>query len=227
MCAARALSSPLRKPRPRLGPYGRRLLAGTGAGLSATTLALLCPTPAAAAAGATAAQWQRVAACESSGNWAADTGNGYYGGLQISLSTWDAYGGSGYAPSPDEATAAEQMAIANRILAGQGWGAWPVCSRDAGASTGTTSAPAPAAPAPAVTVDQPTSASRPGAARSALVLAIRNPMPKARKAFVVHPGATGPGHPSLPPARPGSWERVNSAQVDFGGAAYVLPPGRT
>ena len=73
--------------------------------------------------------WDRIAQCESGGNWATNTGNGYYGGLQFSLSTWRAYGGSGL---PSDASRETQIAIAERVQAAQGWGAWPVCSREAG-----------------------------------------------------------------------------------------------
>lgn len=105
---------------------------------------------------APAAVWDKIAACESGGNWGISTGNGYSGGLQFSSSTWRAYGGSGSAAG---ASRAQQIAVAERVLAAQGWGAWPVCSRKAGAggpgagssasasgSTSTTAArPAPAA----------------------------------------------------------------------------------
>lgn len=76
--------------------------------------------------------WDRVAACESSGNWSINTGNGYYGGLQFSLSTWKYFGGTEYAAYPHKASKAQQIAIARRTLAGQGPGAWPVCSVRAG-----------------------------------------------------------------------------------------------
>ena len=76
--------------------------------------------------------WDRVAACESGGRWKINTGNGYYGGLQFSASTWRAYGGKRYANMAHRATKAEQIAIARRVLAGQGPGAWPVCSKRAG-----------------------------------------------------------------------------------------------
>ena len=73
--------------------------------------------------------WDRIAACESGGNWAANTGNGYYGGLQFSLSTWRANGGSG---RPDQASRAEQIRIAEHVRdASGGYGAWPVCGRRA------------------------------------------------------------------------------------------------
>ena len=81
------------------------------------------------AAAATAHNWDGVARCESSGNWSINTGNGYYGGLQFSYTTWLAYGGGAYAPRADLATKAEQIVIAERTLRGQGIGAWPVCGR--------------------------------------------------------------------------------------------------
>jgi cell wall-associated NlpC family hydrolase len=85
---------------------------------------------------ASVSAWDRVAACESSGNWHINTGNGYYGGLQFTRSTWIAYGGGRYAPRADLATKAEQITIAERVLAGQGSGAWPVCSVRAGLTRG-------------------------------------------------------------------------------------------
>ena len=78
---------------------------------------------------ATAHNWDGVARCESSGNWSINTGNGYYGGLQFSRSTWLAYGGGAYASRADLASKAEQIVIAERTLRGQGVGAWPVCGR--------------------------------------------------------------------------------------------------
>ena len=71
--------------------------------------------------------WSAIAACESGGNWSASTGNGFYGGLQFTEGTWLANGGGQYAPSANLATPAEQIAVAQRVLATQGIGAWPVC----------------------------------------------------------------------------------------------------
>src|SRR5262245_21082335 len=68
--------------------------------------------------------WQKVAACESGGNWEVNTGNGYFGGLQFSQSTWKAYGGTVYASRADLATKGEQIAVAEKVLAGQGPKAW-------------------------------------------------------------------------------------------------------
>ncbi|MBY0178181.1 transglycosylase family protein, partial [Curtobacterium herbarum] len=114
-------------------------IAATGVGLAAA--------PASAADGST---WDALAACESSGNWAANTGNGYYGGLQFTQSTWTANGGTG---SPAGASRSTQIAVAENVLASQGWGAWPACSAKLGLSGTSGAAPAPvaqpAAPAPA------------------------------------------------------------------------------
>ena len=71
--------------------------------------------------------WPAIAACESGGTWAASTGNGFYGGLQFTEQTWLGYGGGRYASSANLATPAEQIAVAQRVLGGQGIGAWPVC----------------------------------------------------------------------------------------------------
>ena len=93
--------------------------------------------------------WDRLAQCEAGGNWHINTGNGYYGGLQFSAGTWRAYGGGEFAPFAHQATREQQIAVAERTLAGQGWGAWPACS----ARLGLRSAPTPrnvsAAPKPA------------------------------------------------------------------------------
>ena len=108
---------------------------------------------AAGTANASTTNWDAVAQCESSGNWAINTGNGFYGGLQFTASTWAAYGGTAYAPQANLASRDAQIAVAERVLAGQGPHAWPVCySRGAGGVTaGGNAAPAPqrkAAPAP-------------------------------------------------------------------------------
>ena len=70
--------------------------------------------------------WDAVARCESGGNWAINTGNGYYGGLQFTMGTWRANGGSG---SPHQASREEQIRVAENVLHSQGRGAWPVCGR--------------------------------------------------------------------------------------------------
>ena len=71
--------------------------------------------------------WDAIAACESGGNWGTSTGNGFYGGLQFSQGTWDAYGGGQYASTAAGASRSQQIAVAQKVLASQGIGAWPVC----------------------------------------------------------------------------------------------------
>ena len=71
--------------------------------------------------------WSAIAACESSGNWSINTGNGFYGGLQFTEQTWLGYGGGQFAPSANLASESQQIVVAQRVLAGQGIGAWPVC----------------------------------------------------------------------------------------------------
>ena len=103
---------------------------GVGAALALSSgIGLAGATPAEAAA---TTVWDRVAQCESGGNWTINTGNGFYGGVQFAAGTWKAYGGKTYASQAHQASKAEQIAIARRVLAGQGPGAWPVCSRRAG-----------------------------------------------------------------------------------------------
>ncbi|GAA2793984.1 transglycosylase family protein [Saccharopolyspora taberi] len=80
--------------------------------------------------------WDAVAQCESTGNWHINTGNGYYGGLQFSASTWAAYGGTSYASNAADASREQQIAVAERVLQAQGPGAWPVCSKKAGLTRG-------------------------------------------------------------------------------------------
>jgi LysM repeat protein len=119
---------------------GRSLLrlAVVGAVAAGTPL-VLAGTASAAPQGA----WDKLAQCESGGNWSTNTGNGYYGGIQFNASTWHAYGGAGM---PHRASKAQQIAVAERTLAAQGWGAWPACSRKMGlhgyaAQPGKTTAP--------------------------------------------------------------------------------------
>jgi LysM repeat protein len=98
---------------------------------TAGTLALLAPST---AAQASSVNWDAVAQCESGGNWSINTGNGYYGGLQFSRSTWKAYGGGKYASTANKASRAQQIRIAEKVLDGQGIGAWPVCGKKAGST---------------------------------------------------------------------------------------------
>ncbi|MEE1824173.1 transglycosylase family protein [Streptomyces sp. BE20] len=105
------------------------------AGVAGVGLAL----PILSATGASAAPvstWDAVAQCEAGGNWSINTGNGFYGGLQFTPSTWKAFGGTSYAPQANQASKAQQISVAEKVLASQGPGAWPVCSKKAGLSKG-------------------------------------------------------------------------------------------
>ncbi|QEU95333.1 transglycosylase family protein [Streptomyces kanamyceticus] len=114
----------------------------TGAALIAPLTLLAATGQADAADGGV---WDRIARCESGGNWQTNTGNGYYGGLQFSAGTWRAYGGGAYASTADRASKAQQIAVASKVQRAQGWGAWPTCAARAGAYG---SAPSAAAPVP-------------------------------------------------------------------------------
>ncbi len=105
-------------------------VAFTGAVIGSGGLAL-----AGHAGAATDGEWDKVASCESGGNWAINTGNGYQGGLQFSPGTWRSHGGGEYAPSAHMATKDEQIAVAERVLGTQGRGAWPVCGRGLSSSS--------------------------------------------------------------------------------------------
>jgi hypothetical protein len=108
-------------------PKGHRLLQAA----IATVVALGAPVALAGTADAAqpTGKWDRLAQCESGGRWNISTGNGYHGGLQFSAQTWKAFGGKG---SPAKASKSQQIAVAERVLAKQGWKAWPACSKKLG-----------------------------------------------------------------------------------------------
>lgn len=115
-----------------------------------TGAAALAPLAVLAAGGEASATdkgvWDRIAQCESGGNWHINTGNGYYGGLQFTVGTWRSYGGAKYAPTADRASREQQIAIATKVQHASGWGAWPVCASRAGAYGTAPSASEPAKP---------------------------------------------------------------------------------
>ncbi|WP_436771944.1 transglycosylase family protein [Yinghuangia sp. YIM S09857] len=115
-----------------MGRTQRRMRTAVVAG-AVVAAPLVGVATAGSASAASVSTWDKVAQCESGGNWSINTGNGYYGGLQFSASTWRAYGGTGMA---HQASKAEQIRIAEKVLAGQGPGAWPVCSKKAGLTRG-------------------------------------------------------------------------------------------
>ncbi|MCX4859677.1 transglycosylase family protein [Streptomyces canus] len=119
------------------GKHRRPSKATRAAALAGVTgIAIAAPLMAAGnASAATASEWDTVAQCESGGNWSINTGNGYYGGLQFSASTWAAYGGTQYAAQANQASKSQQIAVAEKVLASQGKGAWPVCGTGLSSAT--------------------------------------------------------------------------------------------
>jgi len=109
---------------------------------------------AAAPANTTTSVWDSLAQCESSGNWGTNTGNGYSGGLQFSQSTWAAHGGAGSAAN---ASREQQIAVAQKVQASQGWGAWPACAAKLGLSGGAVAPQSAVTPRRTVAVSTPAS----------------------------------------------------------------------
>ncbi|WP_460468477.1 transglycosylase family protein [Calidifontibacter terrae] len=179
-------------------------LAATGA-----VAAMSAAVGAAQPAHADTSVWDRVAACESGGNWSINTGNGFYGGLQFTLQTWHGYGGQGM---PNQASRAEQIRVAQRVLASQGPGAWPVCSvragltRANGGASGGTTAPAPTQDRPSRSTTRTTVPKKtyvaPKAEKKTYVA------PKAEKKTYVAPKAAKKAHTHT--------KRAQATQKDFG-----------
>ncbi|WP_030982584.1 transglycosylase family protein [Streptomyces sp. NRRL S-1813] len=114
--------------------YGVRGITAAAVLLAAGTLNLASGQPAEARGGGA---WDRLAGCESGGNWRIDTGNGFSGGLQLAHSTWHSFGGGAYASRAARASRSQQIQVAERVLARQGWGAWPACSASLGLNSAT------------------------------------------------------------------------------------------
>jgi resuscitation-promoting factor RpfA len=210
-----------RHRRPRQAPGAVVTAAATGAGIA---LPLLGTGAAHAADDST---WDKVAVCETGGLWSADTGDGFYGGLAITQDTWDAYGGDAYAKRPDLASRAQQIAVAEKILASIGPDAWPGCETSTGlrrdtappsvdpgdpgdtatpAPGATATAPSPSVPAPPVPsapaytpppVPGAPAESAPGA--PAYTAPATPPVTSAGPPAVTVPGAP----PTAPPTTPG------------------------
>ncbi|MGW5370770.1 transglycosylase family protein [Streptomyces sp. NPDC004009] len=200
--------------RPEGARKGRATAALAGAALLAP-LGLLAATGNAAAADN--GVWDRIAQCESGGNWHINTGNGYYGGLQFSAGTWRAYGGAAYAPTADQASRGAQISVATKVQQAQGWGAWPVCSGRAGAS-GTAPAAAPAAGTASGATTKSAPAPKPERT------AARTEGQAARGGYTVREGDTL----SAIAARHGTtWQRVYAANRDvIGDDPNMIVPGR-
>lgn len=123
--------SPDRLPSPVAAPMQATLYPITApaptAAVAATAAAPQAEAPPAAPFVVDEATWDRLAHCESSGNWAINTGNGYYGGLQFDVSTWNGYGGAAFAARPDLATREQQITVAEALYAKRGFQPWPAC----------------------------------------------------------------------------------------------------
>ena len=124
MAHAALAAIPAARPAPASAPAPAQAQAGSASQADPPPVA---PVSTGVPASSSGVNWSAIAACESGGNWSADTGNGFYGGLQFTEQTWLAYGGGQYASSANLASESEQIAVADRVLAGQGIGAWPVC----------------------------------------------------------------------------------------------------
>lgn len=155
------------------------LIAVAGASIS------LAPT----ASAAPDSDWDRLAHCESTSNWSINTGNGFYGGLQFTPSTWRGFGGGQFAPSAHLATREQQIFVAEKVLAVQGWGAWPACSRKLGLRSAPTDRPYPGA---VVTANKP--APKPEPAKPAPA---PKPADEAEKLLRALEGIGVPIHPEI------------------------------
>lgn len=178
---------------------------------------------AAPANAASTSTWESLAQCESSGNWAANTGNGYYGGLQFTQSTWTANGGTG---SPAAASEATQIGVAEHVLASQGWGAWPACSAKLGLSGTAGAAPAASAPvASAPAAAAPTAQSSTRSSTEAAAPA-RTPVATSGKTYTVASGDTL-GTIAQKLGVTGGWAKLAAANTSTVSNPNLIFPGQT
>ena len=201
-------SGPGRHRKPRTSNTAR-LVATASLGTAGIALPLIGATSASAASVST---WDKVASCESGGDWSINTGNGYYGGLQFSRSTWAGYGGTAYAATADHASKGQQISIAEKVLASQGPGAWPVCGPRAGltaggapASVDTGSKPKQSTPKHSTTTHTTTHSSG----------------TTSRKSSTVRSSSSSPKHAAPAPAR------TPAATHSTGHGDYTVKPGDT
>ncbi|MDI9886911.1 transglycosylase family protein [Streptomyces sp. HNM0645] len=174
------------------------------------------------ASAATASEWDAVAQCESGGNWSINTGNGYYGGLQFSASTWAAYGGTAFAPTADKASKAQQIQIAEKVLAGQGKGAWPNCGT--GLSNASYGGAAPAAPKAAEPKAEPAAPQRAEVPTSRSERAAA-PVKKGDGEYTVKAGDTLSGIADAEKVK-GGWKKLFELNKDIVEDANVIHPGQ-
>ncbi|MFE7277780.1 transglycosylase family protein [Streptomyces sp. NPDC057623] len=183
------------------------------------------------ASAATASEWDAVAQCEAGGNWSINTGNGYYGGLQFSASTWAAYGGTAYAATADQATKAQQIEIGEKVLAGQGKGAWPNCGTglSSAAYSGSGSSQSTGT-APRATEEQPASrsAERPAAEKKSTKTVTTPTGKKVKKGDGEYKVVKGDTLSSIAEAEKvkGGWEKLFQLNKDIVEDADLIYPGQ-
>ena len=178
------------------------------------------------------ATWDALAQCESGGNWSINTGNGFYGGLQFTQQSWNGVGMSG---SPATATRAQQIEAGERLLAIQGWGAWPACSAKLGLYGKTGAAPTYTEPTTTVAAQSQTqqtytapAAQAAPAAPAAQAAPAAVEAPAAAPAAPVAPAAPAVEAPAAPAAAPAAEAPVAAAPVAAPKAAagtYTVVPG--
>lgn len=189
----------------------------TGAAALLAPLALLAS--AAPAGAADSGVWDRIAQCESGGDWSISTGNGYYGGLQFAASTWEAYGGTAYAATADGASREQQIAVATKVQAAQGWNAWPHCSVEAGASGGAPAVAQPGQEEPAEPRTEPRTEPRADRGEGQ-----RQPLMRGDGNYTVKAGDT---LSRIADAHGTPWREVYEANRDvIGGDPDVILPGQ-
>ncbi|MEU2109122.1 transglycosylase family protein [Streptomyces sp. NPDC087659] len=174
------------------------------------------------ASAATASEWDAVAQCESGGNWSINTGNGYYGGLQFSASTWAAYGGTAFASTADQASKSQQIQVAEKVLAGQGKGAWPHCGT--GLSNAAYDGAAPAAPKAAEPKAKPAAPKRAEAPTSRSERAAA-PVKKGDGEYTVKAGDTLSRIAEAEKVK-GGWKKLFELNKDIVDDANVIHPGQ-
>jgi LysM repeat protein len=210
-----------------IGRNRMRAVLVTGALVAVPVAGLVTATSASAADSST---WDAVANCESSGDWSANPGNGFYGGLQFTPSTWAAFGGTAYAASADQASEGQQIAVAEQVLASQGPGAWPVCSVEAGltaggtpAAVGTSSSDAATGTAPASTAPSATDSSSSATGSSSDV--VTSAPAASAGSYTVRAGDT---LSSIAAAHGTDWQSLHAANRSTVGAdASSIFPGQT
>ncbi|MFJ4184465.1 transglycosylase family protein [Kitasatospora sp. NPDC089509] len=200
-----------------------RMAVVAGAAVAALPVAGLVTATSASAAPSSA--WDAVAQCESGGNWSISNGNGFHGGLQFTPSTWAAYGGTAYAPQANQATRAQQIAVAEKVLASQGPGAWPVCSRKAGLSKGGAPAAVDTSAGSGSSDSKPAKPAKP--AQRAAKAAPKAPQgakaaPQAAPKAKPHAAEAPQGRPSAKPA-----QSAPASEQNTSGGSYTVRSGDT